>query len=414
MSFYDDCLKVKEASVELAALSSEDKNALLLNFADKLIANSESIITENQKDIDNAVANGISASLIDRLKIDQKRVEGMASGVRDVVKLNDPVGRVLSEKTMPSGITITKISVPLGTIGMIYEARPNVTSDSMALCLKSGNACVLKGGKEAIHTNRIIASCMKEALSECDLDTNYILLIEDTSRKTTNELMQLKGVIDILIPRGGKSLIQAVIENSTVPVIETGAGNCHIFIDEYADLAMAVEVTDNGKTSRPSVCNALETMLVHEAVADKFLPMMYERLESKQVEVRGCEKTRTILGDKITPATEADYQTEYNDYILAVKVVSDVKEATDHIRKYSTQHSDAIITADEENASFFTQNVDSAAVYVNASTRFTDGGEFGLGAEIGISTQKLHARGPMGLNELTSYKYIVRGEGQIR
>lgn len=414
MSFIDDCIKVKNAANEIAVLDTQAKNALLKCFASKLKENCGSIIEQNLIDIQNAKDNGISASLIDRLSLDEKRVKAMADGVLDVAKLDDPVGIILDEKRMPSGIEITKITVPIGVIGIIYEARPNVTADSMALCLKSGNTCILKGGKEAICSNKIIVSLMKEALKECELNENYVLLIEDTSRETTNQLMKLKGIIDILIPRGGKSLIDAVVANSTVPVIETGAGNCHIFIDEIADIEMGVNILDNAKTSRPSVCNAVETLLVHEKIADAFLPKAYERLNSKGVEMRGCEKTREILGDKINAATEKDFETEYNDYIIAVKVVENVQGAIDHIRKYYTQHSEAIITQNKENADYFTKQVDSAAVYVNASTRFTDGGEFGLGAEIGISTQKLHARGPMGLRELTSYKYIIHGNGEIR
>ena len=414
MSFRDDCLKVKIASTELAVLSAEDKNRLLLLFADKLIQNAASIVAANQTDIEEAVKNNIAPSLIDRLRLDQTRIEAMARGVRDVVALPDPIGRILEEKTMPNGLNIKKVSVPLGVIGIIYEARPNVTSDSAALCLKSGNAVVLKGGKEAIRSNKAIVTALKDALNECKMNPDFVLLIEDTSRETTAELMKLKGIIDVLIPRGGKNLIQAVVENASVPVIETGAGNCHVFIDESADIAMGAAIIDNAKTSRPSVCNAAETLLVHEKIADAFLPCVAKRMIDKNVELRGCEKTREILGAQIMEANEADYETEYNDFILAVKVVKDVKDAIEHIRKYSTQHSESIVTQNNANADYFTSRVDSAAVYVNASTRFTDGAEFGLGAEIGISTQKLHARGPMGLNELTRYKYIVHGNGQVR
>ncbi len=414
MGFKEDCLKVKEAANELSILSWNIRDAILERFAEQLINNSETIIKANEDDVHNAQQNGITESLTDRLRLDIKRVASMAQGVLDIVKLDDPIGNILEERTMPSGIYIVKKTVPIGVIGIIYEARPNVTADSMALCIKSGNACVLKGGKEAIHSNTAIVSLMKQTLKEFGFNENFVLLIEDTSRETTNQLMKLKGVIDVLIPRGGKHLINAVVENSTVPVIETGAGNCHIFIDETADAEMGVNILDNAKTSRPSVCNAVETLLVHERMANTFLPMAFERLSAKNVEFRGCETTIAILGNQIKPATEEDYETEFNDYILAVKVVSDIREAVKHIRKYYTQHSEAIITQNQENADYFTKSIDSAAVYVNASTRFTDGGEFGLGAEIGISTQKLHARGPMGLKELTSYKYIVKGNGEIR
>ncbi|MFA0814925.1 MAG: glutamate-5-semialdehyde dehydrogenase [Anaerofustis sp.] len=414
MNFLDQCLKVKEASTELSVMTEAEKNKLLLTFADQLVQDADFIIRANESDIEEAIRNKITPSLVDRLRLDRKRIEDMAQGVRDVAKLADPVGLTLEEKTMPNGLHIKKVSVPLGVIGIIYEARPNVTSDSAALCLKSGNAVVLKGGKEAILSNTAIVASLQKALKSCGMNQNFVYLIEDTSRETTNQMMKLKGVIDVLIPRGGKSLIQAVVANSSVPVIETGAGNCHVYVDESADIEMALNIIDNAKTSRPSVCNAAETLLVHEKIAPLFLPRAAQRLAEKQVELRGCEKTREILGESVIPASEADYETEYNDYILAIKIVKDVKEATTHIRNYSTQHSESIVTQNSGNAEYFTSHVDSAAVYVNASTRFTDGGEFGLGAEIGISTQKLHARGPMGLKELTSYKYIIHGTGQIR
>jgi glutamate-5-semialdehyde dehydrogenase len=414
MGFHEDCLQVKEAERELALLSTAKKDALLTLFAEKLILNADRIIEQNKLDLADAKKNNIPTPLIDRLRLDEKRIKGMADGVLDVVKLDDPVGRLLEETTRPNGLLIQKISVPLGVIGIIYEARPNVTSDSMALCFKSGNACVLKGGKEAIRSNTMIVLLMKEALSELHCNENYVLLIEDTSRETTNEMMRMKGVIDVLIPRGGKNLIQAVVQNATVPVIETGAGNCHIFVDESADFDMAVNIVDNAKTSRPSVCNAAETLLVHQTIADQVLPLIYDKLKEHNVELRCCERSLQILQEDAVAATEEDYETEYNNYTMAVKIVSNVQEAVAHINRYSTQHSEAIVTEDMQNADYFLQNVDSAAVYVNASTRFTDGGEFGLGAEIGISTQKLHARGPMGLKELTSYKYIIHGNGQIR
>ena len=338
----------------------------------------------------------------------------MADGVLEVAALPDPIGTVISGSTRPNGMNITKVRVPLGVIGIIFESRPNVTVDAAVLCLKSGNAVILRGGKEAIHSNKCLTSIMQEAIESVGLDRNAVQLIEDTTRQSSVELMELTEYLDVLIPRGGKGLIQAVVQNAKVPVIETGAGNCHVFVDESADIDMAANIIYNAKTSRPSVCNAIETILVHEKIAEKALPAIKARLDEKNVELRGCEKTRAILGDAVKPAEESDWETEYGDYILAVKVVSSLEEATEHIAKYSTGHSECIVTQDYQNARKFTATVDSAAVYVNVSTRFTDGGMFGLGAEIGISTQKLHARGPMGLNELTSMKFIIEGEGQVR
>lgn len=401
------------ASRQLAT-AGELKNDALKAIAGALRQNADKIIEANKTDLENGKANGLSASLLDRLMLDQKRIDGIAEGVLEVAALKDPIGDVISGGVRPGGLRITKVRVPLGVIGIIYEARPNVTADAAVLCLKSGNAVILRGGKEAINSNKCIANIMRDAIETAGLDKNCIQLIEDTSRSSSTELMGLVGYLDVLIPRGGKGLIRAVVENAKVPVIETGAGNCHVYVDEKADIEMAANIIYNAKTSRPSVCNAIETILVHEAVAEKALPAIKARLDEKNVELRGCERTAAILGDCVVPADESDWETEYGDYILAVKVVSSYDEALDHIAKYSSGHSECIITDDYKAAKRFTEAVDAAAVYVNASTRFTDGGMFGLGAEIGISTQKLHARGPMGLNELTSMKFVIEGEGQVR
>ncbi len=403
----------KKASRTLAN-AGEKKNDALKAIAEALKNNSESIIEANNTDLENGRKNGLSASLLDRLMLNESRIDGIAQGVLEVAALPDPIGTVISGGTRPNGLKITKVRVPLGVIGIIYEARPNVTADAAALCLKSGNAVILRGGKEAIFSNKRIADIMRDAVESVGLDRNSIQLIEDTSRSSSVELMELTDYLDVLIPRGGKGLIRAVVENAKVPVIETGAGNCHVYVDESADINMAADIIYNAKTSRPSVCNAIETILVHEAVARDALPEIKERLDKKGVELRGCEKTAEILGDCVIPASESDWETEYGDYILAVKVVTDFDEAIAHIAKYSTGHSECIVTSDYKSARRFTEEVDAAAVYVNASTRFTDGGMFGLGAEIGISTQKLHARGPMGLNELTSMKFVIEGDGQVR
>ena len=405
--------KAKIASRTLLT-AGEKKNDALKAIAKALRENADKIISANKIDLDNGVANGLSAALLDRLKLDEKRIDGIADGVLEVAALPDPIGTVISGSTRPNGMEITKVRVPLGVIGIIFEARPNVTADAAVLCLKSGNAVILRGGKEAINSNKCITYIMQDAIESAGLDRNSVQLIEDTSRQSSIELMELTDYLDVLIPRGGKGLIQAVVKNAKVPVIETGAGNCHVYVDESADINMAADIIYNAKTSRPSVCNAIETILVHENVAEKALPVIKARLDEKNVELRGCEKTRAILGESVVPATELDWDTEYGDYILAVKVVSSLSEATEHIAKYSTGHSECIVTKDYKNAKIFTATVDSAAVYVNVSTRFTDGGMFGLGAEIGISTQKLHARGPMGLNELTSMKFIIEGDGQVR
>ena len=390
------------------------KDDALLAIAKALRENAPAIIEANQTDLQNGKEAGLTDSLLDRLKLDEARIEGMAQGVEQVAALPDPIGKVLDGRTLKNGLKIEKVSVPMGVIGIIYEARPNVTSDAAALCLKAGSAVILRGGKEAIHSNRAIMSVMRTAIAGAGFPEDCIALVQDTSRQSATELMQLTDYLDVLIPRGGAGLIRSVVENAKVPVIETGVGNCHVYVDASADIEMAANIIFNAKTSRPSVCNAIETVLVHKDAAAAALPAIKAELDKKQVEIRGCEKTREILGDCVIPATEADYEREFLDYILAVKVVDSLDDALDHIAKYSTGHSESIVTADYSAAEKFTDCVDSAAVYVNASTRFTDGGEFGLGAEIGISTQKLHARGPMGLNELTSMKFIIKGNGQIR
>lgn len=405
--------KAKEAARKLAVMGEEKNDALKL-IAKALIDNTDAILAANKIDVDNGRANGLTESIIDRLSLSKTRIEGMAQGVLDVVALPDPIGAVLSGSKRPNGLNITKVRVPIGVIGIIFEARPNVTSDAASLCLKSGNTVILRGGKEAINSNKCIADIMRSALEKSALDKNCIQLIEDTTRQSSVELMGLVDYLDLLIPRGGAGLIKAVVENAKVPVIETGVGNCHVFVDESADIDMAANIIYNAKTSRPSVCNAIETILVHKNIAEKALPVIKARLDEKNVELRGCERTREILGDSVIPAIEADWATEYLDYILAVKVVDNIDEAIAHITKYSSGHSECIVTENYKNANRFKNEVDAAAVYVNASTRFTDGGMFGLGAEIGISTQKIHARGPMGLNELTSMKFIIEGDGQIR
>ena len=390
------------------------KDDALLAIAKALRENASAIIEANQTDLKNGKEAGLTDSLLDRLRLDEARIEGMAQGVEQVAALPDPIGKVLDGRTLKNGLKIEKVSVPMGVIGIIYEARPNVTSDAAALCLKAGSAVILRGGKEAIHSNRAIMSVMRAAIAGIGFPEDCIALVQDTSRQSATELMQLTDYLDVLIPRGGAGLIRSVVENAKVPVIETGVGNCHVYVDASADIEMAANIIFNAKTSRPSVCNAIETVLVHKDAAAAALPAIKAELDKKQVEIRGCEKTREILGDCVSPATEDDYAREFLDYILAVKVVDSLDDALDHIAKYSTGHSESIVTADYSAAEKFTSCVDSAAVYVNASTRFTDGGEFGLGAEIGISTQKLHARGPMGLNELTSMKFIIKGNGQIR
>ncbi|MBQ9919791.1 MAG: glutamate-5-semialdehyde dehydrogenase [Clostridia bacterium] len=396
----------------MANVSASKKNELLLMAADMLLQNSNTLIKENQKDIENAVASGLSTALIDRLTLTEQRIADMATGLREIAAENDPVGEVVEGITRPNGIKISKVRVPLGVVGIIYEARPNVTADAFGICLKSGNAVILRGGKEAIFSNLAIMKVLKEAVSKAGLPEGTVDLVEDTTRASSTELMKLK-YLDLLIPRGGAALIRATVENATVPVIETGVGNCHAFVDETADISMAVNIVENAKCQRPSVCNALETLLIHKNIAEKALPKINEALLKHNTEVRGCDKTQAILKNAI-PATEEDFKTEFLDYVLAVKVVDSLDDAMEHIRRYSTGHSECIITENYTNAERFVNELDSAALYVNASTRFTDGGQFGMGAEIGISTGKLHARGPMGIKDLTTVKFIVRGNGQIR
>ncbi len=390
------------------------KDSALLAIADALRANADKIIEANNIDIENGRAAGLTESLIDRLMLDKGRIDGMAKGVEEVAAQADPIGKIIEGRTLKNGLKIEKVTVPMGVIGIIFEARPNVTSDAAALCMKAGSAVILRGGKEAINSNTAIAEVMRDAIESAGLPRDCVQLITDTTRQSATELMQLTDYLDVLIPRGGAGLIKSVVNNAKVPVIETGVGNCHVYVDKTADLDMAKNIVYNAKTSRPSVCNAIETVLVHQDIAEKALPLIKAELDKKNVEIRGCERTSAILGDCVIPASEDDYAKEFLDFILAIKVVDSLDAAIDHIAKFSTGHSEAIVTSDYASAEKFTACVDSAAVYVNASTRFTDGGEFGLGAEIGISTQKLHARGPMGLGELTSSKFIIKGSGQIR
>lgn len=405
--------KAKEAEKTLMIATTEQKNKALKYIAQALIENADEIIQANTIDLENGKNNGMSEAMLDRLKLDKDRIKGMAKGVEDVVLLPDPVGRVLSETTRPNGLNIKKVSTPLGVIGVIFEARPNVTSDAAALCLKSGNTVILRGGKEAINSNRIIAKTMREAVKKSGLSEDVIQLVEDTSRESANALMQMNEYVDVLIPRGGAGLIQAVVKNATVPVIETGVGNCHIYIDKDANVDMAADIVYNAKTNRVSVCNAAESLLIHKDIAKEALPKIKAKLDEKSVELFGDEEAVDIAKG-IEKATERDWGTEYLDYKMSVKIVNSLDEAVDHIYKYSTGHSECIVTENKEAAEEFLNKVDSAAVYVNASTRFTDGGEFGFGAEIGISTQKLHARGPIGLPELQSFKYKIYGSGQVR
>ena len=415
MTTLDILKQAKAAKSELAKLGSEDKNNALLAMADALRENCAAILEENKKDVE-AARGKITDVMIDRLSLDEGRIKGMADGIRDVVKLPDPVGRVLSRVELSNGLIVEKTAVPMGVVAIIYESRPNVSSDAAALALKSGNVCVLRGGKEAFRSANAIVNALRSGLKKLGLCENFINMVQDTTRQSSTELMTADGYIDLLIPRGGAGLIKACVENATVPVIQTGTGICHIYVDDDADLDMALNIIENAKTSRPSVCNAEEVLLVNSKIADKFLPMLKKRLvdgrKEKPVELRLDERAARIIDG--TKAGEKDFDTEFLNYILAVGIVDSVEEAVRHIGEHSTQHSDAIITNNDAHAAEFTRDVDSAAVYVNASTRFTDGGCFGLGCEMGISTQKLHARGPMGLCELTTYKYIVKGNGQIR
>ena len=408
------CILAKNATQKLISISTTTKNNALKAIADALIDNADTIIKANKKDIDIARANGTREAMIDRLTLTADRIKGISDGVLQVMALNDPIGEVINMTKRPNGLIIGKKRVPMGVIGIIYEARPNVTVDAAVLCLKTSNACILRGGKEAINSNTAIMKIMQEAAYSVGIPEGTLNVIEDTSRETAIELMRMNEYIDMLIPRGGKGLIKSVVDNATVPVVETAAGNCHIYVDEYADFNMATEIVMNAKVQRPSVCNAAETLLIDRKIADEFVPVIFGKLQELNVEIRADEESIKIYPDNIVLATDEDYYTEYNDYIISVKIVDGVCDAIEHINKYNTKHSEAIITDSYQNAQKFLNEVDAAAVYVNASTRFTDGFEFGFGAEIGISTQKMHARGPMGLEALTSIKYIVYGSGQIR
>ena len=403
----------KEAEIVLRNLDTAKKNQVLEAVADSLVADSKALLTANAIDVENGRKNQMPEGLVDRLMLTEARIASMAEGLRQVAALEDPIGEVTGMKKRPNGLLSGQKRVPLGVIGIIYEARPNVTADAFALCFKTGNVVILKGGSDAIHSNTAIVDCIRRTLDENGITKDAIQLISDTSRETAGEFMKMNEYVDVLIPRGGKGLIKAVVNNSTIPVIETGTGNCHIYVDESADLQMAADIVMNAKTQRVGVCNACESLLVHEKVKDAFLPVLAERLRTKNVEMRADEEAKALIPDAVT-ATEEDWGTEYLDYILSIKVVGSADEAIRHINRYNTGHSEAIITRDYNNAQKFLDEVDAAAVYVNASTRFTDGFEFGFGAEIGISTQKLHARGPMGLLALTSTKYIIYGNGQIR
>ena len=403
----------KEAEIVLRNLDTAKKNQVLEAVADSLVADSKALLTANAIDVENGRKNQMPEGLVDRLMLTEARIASMAEGLRQVAALEVPIGEVTGMKKRPNGLLIVQKRVPVGVIGIIYEARPNVTADAFALCFKTGNVVILKGGSDAIHSNTAIVDCIRRTLDENGITKDAIQLISDTSRETAGEFMKMNEYVDVLIPRGGKGLIKAVVNNSTIPVIETGTGNCHIYVDESADLQMAADIVMNAKTQRVGVCNACESLLVHEKVKDAFLPVLAERLRTKNVEMRADEEAKALIPDAVT-ATEEDWGTEYLDYILSIKVVGSADEAIRHINRYNTGHSEAIITRDYNNAQKFLDEVDAAAVYVNASTRFTDGFEFGFGAEIGISTQKLHARGPMGLLALTSTKYIIYGNGQIR
>ena len=409
----EKCSAAKAIKNKLAVAPSTEKNRALTEIANALENNSAYILKENSKDIDNAILANMPIGMIDRLKLTEERIRAMADGVRDIVKLNDPIGEVMGITERPNGLKIGKKRVPIGVIGIIYESRPNVTVDAACLCLKSSNAVVLRGGKEAINSNIALVEVMRKALLLSRIPQDAIQILNDTSRETATEFMKQNEYLDLLIPRGGAGLIKSVVQNATVPVIETGTGNCHIFVDETADVDMACEIIINAKTQRTSVCNACESLLIHENIAEKILPRLNKELTAKNVMIKACEQARKLMNDAVI-ATEEDYGTEYLDLVISVKVVADIDEAIEHINKYNTGHSESIITESYKNSEKFLNEIDAACVYVNASTRFTDGFEFGFGAEIGISTQKLHARGPMGLNELTSYKYIIYGNGQIR
>ena len=403
--------KTKEASKVLNTLSSDLKNQAIINIANALIVNRDEIIKQNEIDINNAINNGLSLAMINRLELNESKINNISNDMKKIANLEDPVGKIIETYKHNNGIVINKVRVPFGVICAIYESRPNVSVDIACLSLKTGNACVLRGGKEALNTNKVLVKVMKQAIKDI-VDDNVITLIEDTNRELVLELIQCKQYIDLVVPRGGKKLIEHVVSNAKVPFIETGAGNCHAYVDEEVDMKMALDVIINAKVSRPSVCNAIETILVNTNIKDKFLPLLQNELQKYNVEIRGCTQTKQIIN--VIDATEDDYYQEYNDYIVAIKIVNNVNEAIDHINKYGTRHSDCILSNNVNNIELFLNEIDSACVYANASTRFSDGGEFGFGAELGISTQKLHARGPMGLTEMTTYKYKIYGSGQVR
>ena len=407
------CKKAKAASVQLAKLSTEEKNLAICKMADALEANADQILAANRKDAEAAKARGLKAALLDRLALDNRKIVNMACCLREVAELDDPVGEIVKTWTRPNGLMIGQIRVPLGVVGIIYESRPDVTSDASGICIKSGNSVILRGGSDAINSNVAIGDVLRGALAETAVPVDAVQVIKSTDRKVAEEFMQMRKYVDVLIPRGGADLIRTVVEKASIPAIETGTGNCHIYVEEDADLDSAVPIVINAKCQRPGTCNAAEKLLVHASVAKQFLPVVIAELRKNGVEVRGCEKTAAIVPD-VKPATEEDWYTEYLDYIIGVKVVEDLDEAIAHVNKYSTKHSESILTASFDKAMRFIREVDSAAVYWNASTRFTDGNQFGLGAEIGISTQKLHARGPMSVQHLTTTKYFILGSGQIR
>ncbi|MBH1941466.1 glutamate-5-semialdehyde dehydrogenase [Mobilitalea sibirica] len=414
MSYLEDIgSKAKVAATALNLMLQDDKNKALAACAEALLDAQTEILDANVIDVTNSEKNGVKSSLIDRLRLSPQRLKAMADGLIEICALPDPIGEVISMKVRPNGLNIGQKIVPLGVIGIIYESRPNVTADAFGLCFKTGNAVILRGGSDAIHSNKAIVKALRQGLKASGCTEDAVQLIEDTSRDTVKEFMRMNKYLDVLIPRGGAGLIQSVVENSTVPVIETGTGNCHIYVDEYADFTMALDIIDNAKTQRLGVCNTCESLVIHEKVSKEFIPLLYERLHRKEIEIRADERGCAITNGCI-PANEEDYSTEYLDKIISLKVVDSIEEAIAHINKYNTKHSDAIVTKDYDHAMKFLNEIDAAAVYVNASTRFTDGNEFGYGAEIGISTQKLHARGPMGLKALTTTKYIIFGNGQIR
>ena len=413
MTLIELATKAKEAKYQVALLSTEVKNKAILAVADALVNNCQAIISANAIDMENGEKKGLSKGLLDRLKLDESRIRGMAEGLRQVVDLEDPIGKVTEDWERPNGLRISKRLVPIGVVGVIYEARPNVTADVFGLCFKTGNAVILKGGSDALESNKAIVKVIKDTLVKENVPVDAITLIEDTTRESTNQLMRMNGYVDVLIPRGGAGLIKSVVENASVPVIETGSGNCHIYVDHIADIDMAINIIVNAKTQRIGVCNACESLVIHEDIASQLLPKLTVALKEHGVQIFADEKAKALM-DGAEAATEKDFGTEYLDYMISVKTVSSVEEAICHINKYNTGHSEAIITKDDVNAERFLDGIDAACVYVNASTRFTDGFEFGFGAEIGISTQKLHARGPMGLLALTSYKYTIHGNGQVR